>query len=324
MTAEQKVQCRDLSGTLRRVRLTDRGPYTSPGSMLHLRLVSGANDVPLLRKSVPPDAGRRDPRLYAFLDNEIRVIAHLNRVLGANVPEVPVLAGYNVDVEEPFALLLPYLGNHARQAVREIDEAEQRRFRIGMLRALHLIGSAGVVHGAVSLDSLRWSGTAAQLVDFEWAQRAGEPRWSGNGRHQPPERLRGVGAADPRDDVYSAGMLIREIVLGTPAAENPTEPGADPERLRSQLDGAFGPVEQRPPAAELLARMRVAAPQVRLANPEAALAEGHRLFDAASRRKGAPDGRAARPAAPPPRRGWRRLLFTLAIVASLTVRGACR
>lgn len=319
MTTDGDVQCRDLSGALHRVRLTDLGPFSSPASTLHQRLVTGPNDVPFLCKSVPREDGRRDPRRYQVLDNEIRVLAHLTRVFGGRIGELPALAGYNVDADEPFALLSRYVGQPAPEVVRVLDQDRKRHFQIGLLRALHLIGEAGVVHGALSLDALRWNGSIVQLVDFESAQMAGEPRRPGTGPRQSPERRQGSGAADPRDDVWSAGVLIRELVIGPQALAAPADQHADPERLRERLNGVFHPVEHRPPAAELLRRLHVAAPAVPPPDPQDGLADGYRMFDEACRRKtGAPPPGVPPTAAPPPgrgraprhgRRGWRRLPF---------------
>lgn len=288
MTTDAEVPCRDLSGALHRVRLSDGGACSSPGSVLSQRLVTGPHEVPFLRKSVPVEAGRRDPRLYDLLDNEIRTLAHLTRVYGGRAAEVPVLAGYNVDVEEPFVLLRPYAGRPAADVVRALDEDRRRQFQISLLRALQVIGQAGVVHGELSPRTLRWDGSSVQLVDFESARPAGEPRRPGGGPYHSPERLAGGGPADPRDDVWSAGVLIRELVLGPRALLAPADQSGDPERLRQRLADVFQPVAQRPGPAELLRRMRVAAPDPRPADPRAGLAEGHRMFDEACRRKGGP------------------------------------
>jgi hypothetical protein len=317
----EEVVCRDLNGALHRVWLADRAACSTPASMLHQRLVTGPGDVPYLRKSVPVEAGRRNPVLYDLLDNEIRAVAQLTRVLGGRFGEVPTLVGYNVDVDEPFVLLRPYVGRPAPDTVHGLDQDHKRQFQIGVLRALHLTGEAGVVHGALSLDVLRWNGTIAQLVDFEWAQRSGDRRRPGSGPRQSPERLSGSGTADPRDDVWSAGVLVRELVMGRQALAAPADQNADPIRLRERLQGVFQPVAERPPAAELLRRMHAPAPAVARPDVTASLDDGHRMFDEVCRRKGGPAPGAA-DAGPEPvngRRGLRRLLS-----GSLTARTETR
>ncbi|MEU4619988.1 hypothetical protein AB0G04_08400 [Actinoplanes sp. NPDC023801] len=305
-----EVVCRDINGTLQRVRLDDRAACSTPGSMLHQRLVTGPGDVPYLRKSVPAEAGRRNPALYDLLDNEIRAVAQLTRVFGGRSGEVPSLIGYNVDVDEPFVLLRPYVGRPAPDTVRGLDQDGRRKFQIGLLRALHLTGEAGVVHGALRLEALRWNGTIAQLVDFEWAQRSGDRRRAGSGPRQSPERLAGHGTADPRDDVWSAGVLIRELVLGGQALTAPADQSNDPVRLRERLHGVFQPVAERPAAAELLRRMHAPAPPVPRPVVTAGLDDGYRMFDDACRRKGgaAHDAADGTPAPANGRRGLRRLL----------------
>jgi hypothetical protein len=319
---DEEVVCRDLNGVRRRVRLTDRAGFASPGSMLHQRLVVGPHDIDYLRKSVPPDAGQRDPRLYDLLDHEIRTVAHLTRAFGGRAAEVPSLVGYNMDVAEPFVLLRPYAGQPAPDVVRGLSPEQRRPLRIGLLRALHVIGGAGVVHGALSLDALRWTGTGVQLVDFEWAQRVGESRRPGAGPRQSPERMYGTGPADPRDDIWSAGVLIRELIIGPQAIAAPDDQSGDPERLKQDLHDVFGSVELRPFADELLKRMRVDAAPVHPADPATGLADGHRRFEEACRRKGA--GAPVVPQQQTSRRDartlWRRLLSPglLAILAAAT------
>ena len=235
----------------------------SSGTHLRRRLINDSNGEALLRKWVPAAEGGRDPHLYDLLDNEIIAMSRLRRAFRDGWPtELPQLVGYDADNEEPFVLLRPYTGRPAVDVAASFDGQQRRQFQIGMLRALHLIAAVEVVHGAVSLDTLRWDGAGVQLVDFESARTAG-------------------GSADPRDDVWSAAMIIRELTLGTPAAD----PADDPEHLRALLDGVFGPVGRRPTAADLLRRMRVDVPAILMADPDAALAEGRQRFTEASRRK---------------------------------------
>jgi hypothetical protein len=261
-----ELRLRDLSGRPRVVEFADHGPSSSPGSALQQRLVgAGANQFVL--KSVPREAGSRNGHLFDLLDNEIRAGARLGYVYAQQYPgELTRLAGYNMDVEEPFALFHAYPGKPVSE-LTGLDDHRRRQLQVGLLRALQLTAAAGVVHGAVTPRSLWWTGTGVRLVDFESARWAGEHRRAG---HEP-------GPVDVRDDVLMAGRVIRHLVLGE--ASNQGDLGRDPEGLRILLEGVFQPVAQRPYAEDLLRRLKVTVTAPPVTDPEAALAEGRRIFD---------------------------------------------
>jgi hypothetical protein len=308
-----KLRLRDLSGRPRTVEFVDQGPVSSPGSALRQRLVStGSNSFVL--KSVPRAEGSRNGRLFDLLDNEIRAGARLGYVYARNYPaELTRLAGYNMDVEEPFALLHAYAGKPVTEMTGGLDDQRRRQLQLGLLRALQLTAAAGVVHGAVALRSLWWGGTGVQLVDFESAQWAGEHRRPG----QEP------GPVDVRDDLLLAGRVIRQLVLGEAGIR--ADHGQDPESLRTLLHGVFQPVAQRPYAEDLLRRLRVTVTAPPVTDPEAALADGRRLFDqhgaprvpaaAAVGGGGGSGGFEETPPPPVPKRGgWRKFLIPMMVV----------
>lgn len=303
-----ELRLRDLSGRPRAVEFTDHGPSSSPGSALQQRLVS-ANTNSFVLKSVPREAGRRNAHLFDLLDNEIRAGARLGYVYARQYPaELTRLAGYNMDVEEPFALFHAYAGKPVSE-LTGLDDHRRRQLQVGLLRALQLTAAAGVVHGAVTPRSLWWTGTGVQLVDFESAQWAGEHRRAG---HEP-------GPVDVRDDVLMAGRLIRQLVMGE--ASNQGDLGHDPESLRILLQDVFQPVARRPYAEDLLRRLKVTVTAPPVTDPEAALSEGRRVFD----QFGAPRVPAAAtvgggfeetPPAPGGKRGgWRKFLVPMMLVA---------
>lgn len=269
------LRLRDLSGRPRAVEFTDHGPFGSPGSALQQRLLGTGGNTFVL-KSVPREEGSRNRYLFDLLDNEIRAGAHLGYVYSRQYPpELARLAGYNMDVEEPFALLHAYAGKPVPE-MSGLDDHRRRQLQAGLLRALQLTAAAGVVHGAVTLRSLWWAGSGVQLVDFESAQFAGEPR---RATHEP-------GPADVRDDVLLAGRVIRQLVIGE--SSTLSDHGHDPESLRVLLQDVYQPVAHRPYAEDLLRRLRVTVTAPPVTDPEAALAEGRRIFDGSG------------PPAPPP------------------------
>ncbi|MCA1671427.1 MAG: hypothetical protein LC799_04235, partial [Actinobacteria bacterium] len=165
------------------------------------------------------------------------------------------------------------------------------------LRALLHTGAAGLVHGGVSLATLRWDGNNLQLVDFEQAYQVGEPRRrSGTAPSRSPEQADGVGTADARDDIWGAGAVIHEITTGRHTNGGRYDLSQDPEALRFLLHGVFaGQAVARPDATELLQRLRADTSVKTAPGPGKVLAAGRQAFEeACARKRGWP------PEPPPP------------------------
>ncbi|OXM46890.1 hypothetical protein [Amycolatopsis alba] len=309
--SEETVRCRDVSGRLREIRLSYGSDFVSPGSVLSQQLVK-ANEQLYVRKFVSKSDGGRHPRLYRLLDNEVRAGTRLAQVFADRYPaELARLVAYNMDTDEPFVLLRAYLGDPAAAAVKRFDDAERRQFQIGVLRALHLTGVAGVVHGAVSLDAVRWSEGQVQLVDFESAERAGEPRADASTAPvRSPEQIAGEGVADVRDDLWAAGGLIRALYSAAPQDRS-----RDPERLRVLLGDVFdNPLEHRPHAADLLQKLHAPVSSPPVTNPDDALREGRSLFDRISADRRRTPGRPSTISAAPRPKSALLMLAVLAVV----------
>lgn len=318
MTEQQTVCGRDVHGRLKEFTFTERGPFVSPGSRLTQRLVV-INSHLYLYKSVPPEVGGSYPQLYELLDREIRAGTRLGQVYwDAYPPELARLMAYNVDLDEPFVLLQAYAGQPVAAQTSRFDDAQRWRFQIGLLRALRLTSVAGVVHGAVTTDAVRWDAERqlAQLVDFEWAERVGDPRRRGNATPaRSPEQVGGTGMVDPRDDVWGAGVLIRTITMGPSA--NGVDRSADPERLRLLLNPVFDhPVAERPHPGDLLRMLHDTSAQRPLRDPEEYLEAARGRFDQIN---------AAKHSSPPdmPQRSGRRVRrwFALFVAVVLVVTG---
>jgi hypothetical protein len=280
------VRYRSVFGTLGEKELEIRGDFVSPGSALDQRLVVVDHQL-FLCKYVSRAAGERDPRLYALLDNEIRAGARIGQVYGGHhPPELSSAVAYNLDDEEPFVLLRAYSGEPAASQVQQFDDATRRQFQIGLLRAVQLTAAAGVVHGAVSLDTVRWDGRQLQLVDFESAERVGDRRRGGSSPARSPEQAAASGEVDARDDLWAAGLLIRQLYVGGLTNGSRPDRGRDPELLRTLLDPVFdNPIEHRPQPADLLRLLRVESTLPQLADPEGGLHAGRAEFEKISTRK---------------------------------------
>lgn len=315
MAETMTVRIRNLKGHLREVELTDNGRFATPGSALEQQLVTTATGNVLIRKFVPLAAGRARPHLYDCLDREIQAGARLGQMYGGSCPpELPDLVAYDMDAEEPFALLRPYEGDPVGDSVLSRiagDEDAGERFQRSLIRAVELTGRAGVVHGEVSLRHLRWNwnGKHVQLVDFEAARCA--PLRRSNGA--------GPGRVDVREDLAPAGMIIRRVALGTSATGSPADHSRDPDHLRALLEDVFEQQPgRRPYAFELLGRLGDDTKLPRTEDPEAELHEGWREFDRLTTpQTGTPP--APKQRGDNRRRGWWFGLMTLTVLAAMGV-----
>ncbi|PPK63781.1 hypothetical protein V5P93_005650 [Actinokineospora auranticolor] len=317
----QTVRCRTVAGVWQQIVVEHVNEFQTPGSALPQALVRVNNQL-YVRKCVPPQRGARSPGLYDLLDNEIRAGCRLGQVYGARFPqELANLVGYDIDAEEPFALLRAYRGEPVGSNPR-FEEADAWRFQHGVLRALQLTSAAGVVHGDVTARALRWDHSQVQLVDFESAERVGDRRRRGTAATRSPEQAAGTGTVDPRDDVWAASQLIRATQLQVPFDEQLPDHKLDPDGLRALLAPVFGnAVEQRPTPTDLLGRMRGSATPLVPDDPDRHLAVGHEMFEQASRAKrGTPVSPAAN-GGKPARRGKRAFPFlgTTLLVAGMII-----
>lgn len=287
MTGQREVvRCRYLSGVLKEIEIERLNEFVTPGALLEQRFVR-VNGRVFVCKYVSRAAGHRDPRLYDLLDNEVRAGTRLGHCYPGRYPaELAQLVAYNIDAEEPFLLLREYAGVPMAEPAHRFKDAERRQVERGLARALCLTSEAGVVHGAVTLDALRWDEGRVQLVDFEFAERVGEPRRRRASAIRSPEQAAGTGQVHACDDLWAAAVLIRRLHLGSSTDVQPDR-RHDPDRLRGLLDPILGnALEQRLSAVELLGRLHGDNHLPEVADPDARLAQGRALYDAVAERKG--------------------------------------
>lgn len=241
-----------------------------------------------LQKWVPRDR----PELFGRLDREVRAGVRFAQVY-KDLPypwELPRLVAYDVDGEEPFALLEPYRGVPVR-GIGLLSMAARHQFQVGVLRAVLHAGAAAIVHRQINQETVRWDQNAGtvHLVDFENAARIGEPTPIG----------RSVGVADPGTDVWDAALVIHEVIMGRSSGAVP-DLTTDPEGLRDLLTGVFvEPPAARPTVTELLDRLQ-ADTTVRFVNLRDQLEPGLQAFEQARERKQRSYPIPEQPVTPPP------------------------
>ncbi|XKK40027.1 hypothetical protein HFP72_04360 [Nocardiopsis sp. ARC36] len=268
----------------------------------------------LLRLSVRPLDGERvqdRARAFAALDNEILAGVRLARASHGPPPaELSRLVGYRDDPAEPFALLEPYRGEPLDAVLgrRLLFEEERSAFREGLFRALFWLQACEVVHRDIRPGTVRWDGGGVQVCGFTSATVAGVARESvGVGPWASHEQRAAVGRCDPRDDVWSAGLVLFQALSGHDVSGGGILPLDGHPGLAVQLEGVFaGEAEERPGAGELLARVSGAVPPT---GPGSATTSGRaargsgRTGSARGSRPGGPrrTGTGPRPRGPRPR-----------------------
>ncbi|GAA0978057.1 hypothetical protein GCM10009551_015720 [Nocardiopsis tropica] len=270
----------------------------------------------LLRLSVRPLDGERvqdRARAFAALDNEILAGVRLARASHGPPPaELSRLVGYRDDPAEPFALLEPYRGEPLDAVLgrRLLFEEERAAFREGLFRALFWLQACDVVHRDIRPGTVRWDGGGGgvQVCGFTSATVAGVARESvGVGPWASHEQRAAVGRCDPRDDVWSAGLVLFQALSGHDVSGGGILPLDGHPGLAVQLEGVFaGEAEERPGAGALLALVSGAVPPHR-AGVGDHLRQGRTRFRENRERKRLaagwvpPDGDGSAPEGPAPR-----------------------
>ncbi|WP_306366107.1 hypothetical protein [Nocardiopsis sp. CC223A] len=336
-------------------------PDTDPGDPPHplLTCVPVRDEIrrcDLLLLSVDPDAHRRPQdraKAYTALDNEIAAGTRIARgTRGAHPRELSRLVGHHDDPERPFALLEPPRGIplSALSTRRRLFEEERLLFRDGLLRALTILDSCGVVHRDITPDTVYWDerdGTL-QIRGFTEATVAGTPRTAvGTAPWSSHEQREGTGRCDPRDDLWSAGLVLFQALTGYDAAGHGVLPLQDHPDLEPLLLPVLVRAAEERTTADALFTRTTGEPPPLTGGVDGHLAPGRARFlrdrahkrevlglppDEAEERPGPAPTEPATDSDPPPEyttvtgpatpataRSWGRILLLLAALTAATV-----
>ena len=317
----------DPDGIRRRWSVTP-GPVTVEADGTPIRVLTTTGGVDIRQRYLPlSSSGGRPPTRR--LENEVRIGLRLLRRYPVAYPAIlSRLIGYDIDSVEPFVLHAMPPGEPCALHAGRLALAPLGAFQRGLVHGLELLAAAGVVHGELGPDTVRWDGRTVQIDDFGGASVVGERR-SGPRRcaWASPEQTAGTGRASASDDVWSAGLVIFHVATGRPVgqagAPDLEDRGA---ALRSVLDHVFeAEVAMRPTAQVLATRLGAVPPvppvPVEVTEEEQAMDRGRRAYDAALREKWPPPVAGAPPSPPASARrppwGWvvAAVLFAAAVAA---------
>jgi hypothetical protein len=316
----------DPSGETRTWQVRHDGEVAAGAAGLRSRrLLTVAGGHSIVQRWAPAVRAGGQPG-YGLLENEVRAGVRLAaRYPVQYPPELPRLIGYDLDVAEPFVLLAPPRGEPCTAVAGRLHLDPLRAFQVGLFRGVLLLAEAGLAHGQLSPENVRWDQAAeqVQLDGFSWCTAIGEPRPPGPaGACASPQQRAGAGAALAADDVWSAGLVVYQVATGRDVSSQagPPELASRGAALRSVLAGVFteSPAD-RPTAADLLRRLGHR-PLVPTGPDETAgLAEGRQEFDRLLREKWPPPN-AFPPRRPPPGR-WRTVALAALVGCLLLAAG---
>ncbi|HEY9373484.1 hypothetical protein [Streptomyces sp.] len=302
----------------------DRAAPGRPGVLVRPVVLDAGRKA--LQYRVPASA-HGDPHAFARLEREVAAAVALERRYGGEkfAGIFTRVVGFDLDAAEPFVLYRMPGGEPLADRRGTLGGDQQHHVIEELALAVRLLEDVGLVHRALTPDTVRWDGRHVRLSEPYAAQRAGEPREPfGAAPWAAPEQREGQGAADPRDDLWSVAQLLYFLVSGRPGVgAGPPADLADFRRLapldRGRLYAARAADRASP--AELMRLVPVVDPLVTAAAAADPLSRGRAEFDAQlARRRARPGGfgtlaeaaeesREALEYLPPPRRSLRERLF---------------
>src|SRR5271154_664947 len=174
-------------------------------------------------KTLHPQLGARED-LARRMQNEARTLARLNH---PNIVEVFTAGVTADDLRLPYYVMERLNGQSLRLVLEKkgvLDPVHAYHIAIDLLDALDHAHDKGVIHRDVKPDNIFLHRTSAgitltKLLDFgivsvlDGGNHETAGRFLGTLRYAAPEQLRGE-RATPKSDVYSAALVVFEILAG--------------------------------------------------------------------------------------------------------------
>lgn len=219
----------------------DQGEKTKDGFRERRGVLVHGGGERVIQRIAYTDQARRE------LGRAVRNADLLVRRLGVTryPPELSRVIGHRPDGRAPF-LVATRRGRPLSELRDELPLPPGELWSAvdGIIAVLTQLNELRLVHRDIRPETLLWDGGSVQLADFGLAVHEGEERGAAVGTDpwRSPEQAAGLGKADCRDDVYSAGAVIFHLATGEDAAATPDMRGRVrllDSSLRNLLDGVF-------------------------------------------------------------------------------------
>ena len=266
------------------------GPTELTGDGLPTRVLTTVHGVSIVQHYLPEKEARSGSVLVGRLENEVRIGLRLVRRYPLGYPaELGRLIGYDLDAAVPFVLHAMPRGRPCSLSAGRLALEPLGGFERSLVLALSLLAAAGVVHGELDPETIKWDGRSVHIDGFGGAARIGERREVlRDGAWSSPEQREGPGGADPADDMWSAGLVILHVATGRAVHGSLGPPDLENRgvALRGLLAGVFAEdIRVRPSAQALADRLGgvppVPAMPVALVEAGQALERGRRAYETA-------------------------------------------
>jgi len=193
----------EITGPSHRVRrgVTDRGVHVAQKIAVAGRITGGVGAAEQLREETE-----------VYLD-----LWHLSQRAGAYPPEIAELVGYSNSGDEPFLLITALPGGEALSRQPPVtSEKELDALRLGLLRGLHFLDEASIVHRDLTMDNIVWNGDRVLIIDLGHASRTGTQRVRVESSWSPYDPSPVGTAVSPSEDVARACMILYHLYTDRP------------------------------------------------------------------------------------------------------------
>ncbi|MGW4122628.1 protein kinase domain-containing protein [Nocardia sp. NPDC004711] len=191
-------------------------PIARGGMSMVFRGVDTRLDRPVAIKVMDPKFAS-DPQFLTRFELEARAVAKLKH------PSLVAVYDQGVDGEHPFLIMELVEGGTLRELLRERGPMPPHAVRAVAEPVLYAIGvahAAGLVHRDIKPENVLISDSGeVKIADFGLVRAVAEAKITsdsvilGTAAYLSPEQVTS-GTADARSDVYSAGILIFEMLTG--------------------------------------------------------------------------------------------------------------
>lgn len=182
-------------------------------------------------KVLPPEIGHDSTLRHAF-ETEAKAMARLNDPNLVDVFDFGNIQGMLYIITEHIPGRSLYETTHGHH----VDQKESARLVADLCLGLEHAHQAGIVHRALNPHKVLINNDAqAKIVDFGIAGLTGIDTEDEVSSYSAPEVFQQGGHVDAKTDIYSAGMILYELIVGN-LPSNPYTPPSQARNCRPEFD----------------------------------------------------------------------------------------